>query len=135
MKYVKYIAAISIVALLGAGCAKAPASNTNANVPAVGTTPSKPASDSFTVTIASDGEFSPVTAYVKKGTAVTFKNTTDKVHHIIPSYDIPTKLSDLDSGTDLAPGASFTYTFSKVGRWLYEDSKHQGFGGAVEVSQ
>jgi plastocyanin len=135
MKLTKLILAVGIIALLGAGCAKAPATNTNANVPAVGTAPAKAASGSFTVTIASDGEFNPVTAYVKKGTAVTFKNTTDKIHHIAPSYDLPTRLPDLDSGTDLAPGASFTYTFNKVGRWLYEDSKHQGFGGAVEVSE
>ena len=135
MKYAKYLAAIGIIALLGAGCAKAPATNTNANVPAIGTAPIKPASGTFTVTINADGEFVPVTAYVKKDTVVTFKNTTDKVHHIVPSYDLPTKLSDLDSGTDLAPGASFTYTFKTVGRWLYEDSKHQGFGGAVEVSE
>ena len=135
MKLTKLIIAASVIILLGAGCAKAPTANTNANIPTVGTTPDKPASGAFIVTIAPNGEFAPVTAYVKKGTAVTFKNTTDKIHHIVPSYDIQTRLADLDSGADLAPGASFTYTFNKVGRWLYGDSKHQGFGGAVEVSE
>ena len=127
---------MSVIALLGAGCAKAPApkTNANANVPAVGTVPEKPARGSFAVTIDQDGEFDPVTAFVIKGTTVTFKNTTDKPHHIVPSYDPKSTLPDLNSNVDLAPGASFSYTFDKVGKWLYEDSKHPGFGGAVDVS-
>jgi len=138
MKYAKYIVAISIIILLGAGCAKAPVApkNSNANTPPpIGTSRSTPASGSFTITIAPDGEFNPVTAFVKKGTAVTFKNTTNTLHHIVPSDDPNSKLADLDSKIDLTPGASFTYTFNKVGRWLYDDSKHPGFGGAVEVGE
>jgi plastocyanin len=137
MRITKLLFATGIIALLGAGCAKAPAPkiNANINVPAVGTVPEKPVSGSFTVTIDKDGEFDPVTAYVTKGTKVTFTNTTDKPHHIVPSYDPKSTLAGFDSKTDLAPGESFTYTFDKVGKWLYEDSKHPGFGGAVDVAE
>jgi len=138
MKITKFILAIAVVALLGAGCAKVPVAQKNSNTntpPPIGTSRSAPASGSFTVTIAPDGEFNPVTAFVKKGTAVTFKNTTNTLHHIVPSDDPNSKLADLDSKIDLTPGASFTYTFNKVGRWLYDDSKHPGFGGAVEVGE
>jgi plastocyanin len=139
MKLTKLILTMSVIALLGAGCAGSPAANTNTNAnvnaPAVGTVREKPASGSFTVTFASDGEFDPVTAFVTAGTKVTFKNTTNKTHSIIPSYDPKTQLADLASKTDLAPGESFTYTFGKVGRWLYQDGKNPAFGGAVEVSK
>ena len=139
MKLTKLILTMSIIALMGAGCAASPAVNTNTNAntntPAVGTVREKPASGSFTVTFAPDGEFNPVTAYVTQGTKVTFKNTTNKTHSIVPSYDPKTKLADLASKTDLAPGESFVYTFSKVGRWLYQDGKNPAFGGAVEVSK
>jgi plastocyanin len=143
MRLTKLLLAVGIVALLGAGCAGAPVAkngnhmnmNANANVPAIGTVPNKPASGSFTITIDADGEFDPVTAYVTKGTTVTIKNTTTKPHRIAPSYDPKSVLPGFESKGDLAPGASFTYTFNKVGRWLYEDSKHPGFGGAVDVSE
>ena len=139
MKIEKLLFATGIIVLLGAGCAKVPApktnANANANVPAVGTVPDKPASGSFTVTIAPDGEFDPVTAYVTKGTTVTFKNTTNKPHRIAPSYDPRSVLPGFESKTDLAPGDNFSFTFDKVGRWLYEDSRNPGFGGAVDVAE
>jgi plastocyanin len=136
MKITKLLVLTGIIALMGAGCAKAPApaANNNANEVKAGYTPYKPASGSFTVTIDADGEFDPVTAYVTEGTTVTFKNTTDKVHRIVPSTDPSSKLLELDSKKDLAPGESFTVTFDKVGRWLYDDSKNTAFGGAIDVA-
>jgi plastocyanin len=135
-KRTNILLAVGIIVLMGAGCAKAPAPATNNNVNEVkaGYTPYKPASGSFTVTIDADGEFDPVTAYITKGTTVTFKNTSTNVHRIVPSTDSKSKFAELDSKTDLAPGESFTVAFDKVGRWLYQDSKNTAFGGAIDVA-
>jgi plastocyanin len=80
------------------------------------------------------GEFIPVTAYVTKGTKVTFKNTSKKPLHIVPSTDPASQLLDLDSKNDVAPGDGFDYVFNKSGRWLYQNSKNPAFSGAVMVS-
>jgi plastocyanin len=136
MKLTKLFLTTAIIALVGAGCASTPAptANKNTNTPTIGTVREKPASGSFTITMnPTTGEFIPVSAYVTKGTKVTFKNTTDKPIHIVPSADLPSRLSDLDSKTDIAPGGSFDYVFNKPGRWLYQNSKNMAFGGAVEV--
>jgi plastocyanin len=138
-KLTKLIILAGIITFIGAGCAGTPAAkintNGNANTPAIGMVPNNPASGSFTVTINSKtGEFVPVTAYVTIGTTVTFKNTTNNAHHLVPSTDAANKFAALDSKTDLAPGESFSVVFDKVGRWLYSDAKNTAFGGAIDVA-
>ncbi len=130
--------AAGVVALLGAGCAQAPAdNNSNTNVPPViGTSSAVPASGTFTVAIIPDGEFEPVTSFVKVGTAVTFKNNSDKPHWVASDpHPAHTDLPGFDAKAAIAPGASYTYTFDKVGRWLYHDHLNPAFGGAVVVTE
>jgi plastocyanin len=135
MKFKKLLFAVGIIALLGAGCAKAPASNSNANVPpAIGTSRSVPASGTMTVLIMPDNSFEPTTAFVKVGTTVTFKNNSDKPHWVASDpHPTHTDLPGFDAKGAIDPGASYTYTFDKVGRWLYHDHLSPAFGGAVEV--
>lgn len=138
MKLKKLLLAAGIIILLGTGCAKAPASNSNANVPpAIGTSRSVPASEEMTVTIdPQTGEFVPITSFVKVGTKVTFKNTDDKPHWVASDpHPTHTDLPGFDAKAEIAPGANYTYTFDKVGRWLYHDHLNPAFGGAIEVME
>ena len=135
MKLTKLILAASVIALMGAGCAKVPATNLNTNVPpAIGASRSVPASGAMTVLIMPDNSFEPTTAFVKVGTTVTFKNNSDQPHWVASDpHPTHTDLPGFDAKGEIAPGASYTYTFDKVGRWLYHDHLNPAFGGAVEV--
>jgi len=139
MKLTKLILAASVIALLGAGCANAPVAQNNSNTnapPAIGTSRSVPASGTMTVLIMPDNSFEPTTAFVKIGTAVTFKNNSDQPHWVASDpHPTHTDLPGFDAKGNIAPGASYTYTFEKVGRWLYHDHLNPAFGGAVDVSE
>jgi plastocyanin len=142
MKLKNIFMAAAVIALVGAGCAKAPSVNTNAdagqnvNRAPDGETRARPKSGEMTVKIMPDGSFEPTTAFVKAGTKVTFVNTTGNTHRVASNpHPAHTDLPGFDSKTSIAPGASYTYTFDKVGRWLYHDHLNPQFGGAVEVME
>jgi plastocyanin len=135
MPFTKLIIA-AVIVFLGVGCAKTTTTNTNKNQPpAIGTSRSVPASGEMTVTIdQATGEFIPVTSFIKKGTKVIFKNTTDRPHRIVYLPDPAVKTPpDFGSKTDIAPGESYVYTFNEIGRWLFNDALNPGFSGGVEV--
>ncbi len=76
--------------------------------------------------------FTPADVVVDVGTLVTWHNTDTVVHNVKKSADA------LDFGgtfgTDvLNPGASYTFTFSKVGTFPYTCTIHAGMTGKVEV--
>lgn len=135
-KTFKILAAAAIVALLGAGCAKSPATNANNNAPKpAGYSRANPASGMMTVKITADGEFDPTTAFVKKGTVVTFENDSRKAHNIVPVKDAGKEFTKLDSKGSIEPGGKFTVTLDQTGRWLYADGTNLAFSGAVEVTE
>jgi len=129
-KATKLIIATSIVALLGAGCAPRQPSP-----PAVGTSQNSVAAGTMTVKILPDGEFDPVTAFVKKGTVLAFQNASDEPHSIVPQDDASERFDGLNSKGDIIPGGKFSVTMDKAGRWLYSDGTNPAFGGAVIVSE
>jgi len=138
MKLTKILLTASVIVLMGVGCAKTETANTNTKKPpAVGTSRSVPASGEMIVTIdPQTGEFVPVTSFVKVGTKVTFKNTSNKPHWVASDpHPTHTDLPGFDSKAEIAPGASYTYTFDKAGRWLFHDHLNPAFGGAVDVAE
>jgi len=128
----KLIIAVAILAIFGFGCSKKP---TNTVVPAVGASRTNIANNAFTVKIQPNGEFDPVTAFVKKDTVLTFENDSQKPHGVIPREDADKKFAGLDSKGEITPGKKFSVTMDEVGRWLYSDRTNPAFGGAVEVSE
>lgn len=123
--------------LLGAACGKSTTStNTNTVTPTNSTSNTNEPSRIFstasvettntnspvgaqTVTISASG-VSPATLTVRSGTVVTFQNN-DTVSHQIASNPHPVH-TDLPGFERLiAPGATYTFTFSKVGSWGYHD--------------
>jgi plastocyanin len=129
----KILASAAIIALLGAGCAIWPSSN--ANVPAAGTSSGRVASGTMTIRLLPDGEFEPITAFVKKGTVVTFNNTTHGLHSIIPVEDSGKKFAGLDSKGTIAAGGKFSVTMNQAGRWYFADGTNTAFSGAIEVTE
>lgn len=131
MKLAKIIFATSIVALLGAGCAKTPTKTP----PTVGTSSAAPASGTATVKIMPDNTFEPTALFVKKGTTITFINNSSKPHGISPLTDAGKSLAGLDSKTAIPAGGKFTVTVNQTGRWLYADSANAAFGGVIDVTE
>ena len=78
--------------------------------------------------------FSPNDLTILVGAAVTFKNnsTTQNVWVASNPHPAHTDLSGFDSGF-IAPGASYTVTFTAVGNWGYHNHLIPGIGGTVHV--
>lgn len=80
--------------------------------------------------------FTPKTVTVKAGTGVTFVNQSSNgmwvasdvhpTHQLLPGFD------ELKS---VVTGGSYTYVFTKVGRWKYHNHMNPSDGGTVVVTQ
>jgi plastocyanin len=86
--------------------------------------------------VAANNLFTPTSIIVTAGTKVTWRNTDAIVHNVAKSADI------LDFGgkfgvqvTDFGPGASYSFTFTKPGRFPYTCTIHTGMNGVVTVEE
>jgi plastocyanin len=146
MKSKVLILAFALV-LVAAACNKS--SNTNVSqtptpTPTPSVTPNPtatpaptptPTASPVVITITSSG-YSPSNVTVTAGTKVTFQNNDTKNHwpasNPHPSH---TDLPGFDALKNVAPGSSYSYTFTKVGTWGYHDHLFPSQGGKVTVIQ
>lgn len=75
--------------------------------------------------------FSPSNLEVDVGTTVTWKNESD-LTHTVTSGSNRDHDGTFDSG-NVAPGGTFSYTFSQVGTFDYFCVPHPGMDGTVTV--
>ncbi len=131
----KIIVSAAMIAMLGAGCGENSANdkNNNAAPKPPGFSRANPASENMTVNITAAGDFEPTTAFVKKGTIVTFTNGSQQPAAIVGRADQNGKLEALDSKKEIGPGESFSAAMDRTGRWFYVNGNNQAFSGAVEV--
>jgi plastocyanin len=73
--------------------------------------------------------FTPADITVKQGTTVTWTNK-DSVAHTVTETDGQTG----PSSSDVNPGATYTFTFSKAGTYHYHCSIHPEMVGTVTVT-
>ena len=95
-----------------------PAASPSSQVPSLGMTGAN------TVDI-KNFAFSPVALTVKKGDSVTWTNNDSTTHTVTSS-------GNFDSG-QLAPGKTFSHTFSEAGTFSYGCSIHPSMKGTVTV--
>lgn len=74
--------------------------------------------------------FSPSNITIKKGTAVTWTNN-DSVSHTVTESDNQTG----PSSSTVAPGGTYTFTYSAVGSFNYHCTIHQSMTGTVTVTE
>lgn len=142
------LATLSLLALMGAGCA-APGlrteTNTEPTVPpaapeAAAPTPEQkpdqkpavkkpavPAPSQPEVTM-SDTAFMPQTIAIKAGDTVVWKNTSSKSHTVTSDGGFLL----LNSG-NIAPGKTFSHTFKSPGSYTYHCGIHDRMSGTIIV--
>ncbi len=83
-----------------------------------------------------DTGFSPTSVTVKKGTTVTFTNTSTSgmwvASAVHPTHQL---LPGFDQLTSSANGTSYDYTFVKVGTWKYHNHVAPSFTGSIVVTE
>ncbi|HEV8601399.1 MAG TPA: cupredoxin domain-containing protein [Patescibacteria group bacterium] len=140
-KFILFIASFIFVA---ASCNRNTASNQETNNP-----PPPPAasnsgqSDSGQSSDLLSGEvkilmtstgLTPAVIKVKKGTKLTFINNDTKSHWPASNpHPTHTDLPGFDPQAAIAPGQSWSYTFTAVGVWKFHDHLEPTHGGTVTV--
>lgn len=69
--------------------------------------------------------FDPQELYIKTGTTVNWVNNDKMSRHVV---HLPTEATakELFNSGSLSPGDTFSYTFTKPGRYVYGDPQHGG---------
>lgn len=138
-EYLKIGFALSAIILLGAGCAKggdrAPAGQ---NTP-VSEEPAATGPQDLSGEVAveyKDGAFNPPTIRVLQGTKVTFVNKGTKpvwpASGVHPAHDI---CPGFDSLSSIAPGKTYSYTFTRSAQCPYHNHLAPSEKGTVEVHE
>ncbi len=113
--------------------------NSNTQTPPADETPTgtttPPATKTVTINMTASG-FSPANVTIKKGDSVVFKNTDSNPHWPASApHPTHTALPGFDALKGIAAGASYSYTFTKVGAWGYHDHLNSSLFGKVTVTE
>lgn len=97
------------------------------------TAPSIAESASKTITYTDSG-FSPTTLTIKSGDTVVFKNSGSKdfwpASAIHPTHTI---YPEFDAKKGIAPGATYSFTFTRIGSWKYHNHLNPSLTGTITV--
>lgn len=95
--------------------------------------PSIAESASKTITYTDSG-FSPTTLTIKSGDTVVFKNNGSKdfwpASAIHPTHTI---YPEFDAKKGIAPGATYSFTFTRIGSWKYHNHLNPSLTGTITV--
>ena len=154
MKF-KVLALIAALTFVAAACNKnndAANNETNTNTPAAQNTDTAPAgnetrtapepnstgtesSGNVTIRITADG-FEPANVTVKKGATVTFVNNDTKLRWPASGpHPTHTNYPEFDPKQGIAAGASWAFTFDRVGAWGFHDHLNATQFGRVTVTE
>lgn len=75
--------------------------------------------------------FSPSNLEVEAGTTVTWQNSSDLVHTVTSGSD--REHDELFNSGDVAPGDSYSFTFTDTGTFDYFCIPHPGMAGTITV--
>jgi len=97
------------------------------------TTEDSTATQDTTVTYGANG-FSPATLTVKKGTTVTFKNTSSRAMWVASDpHPQHNRMPAFDAEKGIPSGESYTFTFNEAGSWGYHNHLNAGDKGTIVV--
>lgn len=129
----KLLGLVSVLMLIGAGCALMPAATPpTGQLPITNVTErvGNPAIGATTVTVMTDGTFSPATVTIKSGDTVAWLNhSATPVWVASDPHPSHTGYPGFDSKAAIDVDKAFTFTFDKKGSWGYHnhlDPKQKG---------
>jgi plastocyanin len=129
-EFLVFISALFVILMIGvfaAGCGGASGTTTTAGGTVTTAGPSTTAGSAGGVQVAMKNiAFDPTSITIKAGESVTWTND-DGVTHTVTADN-----GEFDSG-DVAPGATFSFTFAKAGTYPYHCTIHPGMKGTVLV--
>ena len=127
---------VTTLALLGAACTPTttvPSATQDTNTAAVVPT-TVPLN--ATVIAMTDDAFTPSEVSIKQGDTVTFVNRgTQPIWPASAPHPSHTNYPEFDPKMGIAPGSSWSFTFTKVGGWFYHDHLNSKHFGKVTVTQ
>ena len=84
-------------------------------------------------------DFAPQVTKIKLGDNVSWENVSSDEHYVTSAgpetKQVVIGIEDLEIHTDIAPGASFTYSFKEPGIYHYFCGVHDGMWGTVIVEK
>ncbi len=134
------VGALATLSLVGAACSGTPAATpptttpvTNTNAPA---TVTPPAHQPKTVVISmTDDGFTPSQLSITVGDTVRFMNNGALPHWPASApHPTHTNYPEFDPRRGIAPGQSWTFTFTKSGAWGFHDHLNASHFGKVTVT-
>lgn len=98
--------------------------------------PSGGSSPTHSISYTFSGCYSPANMTIKLGDTIKFTNEDSKKDMWPASDNHPTheEYSEFDSKTAIAPGGSWSFTFTKKGVWDYHDHLKSSCGGVITVT-
>jgi plastocyanin len=99
----------------------------------IGSEPSKPMKGAVVVKLTDTG-FKPATVTIRKGQTVTFVNAgRDDQWPASNPHPIHTGYAGFDPGRSIVPGASWSFTFTRAGRWGFHNHLSPDQVGTIVV--
>ncbi len=117
-----FIMLIGVAFCCGCTTNSAGASPAATNTVATQSTPQGPV---VTVSL-EESSYDPVQLYIRTGTTVTWVNGEDRISRRVVHMPSEATGNILFQSESLAPGESYSYTFTKPGRYIYADPQHGG---------
>lgn len=98
-------------------------------------TPTPPVVAPATKTITyTDSGFSPATLTIKAGDTVLFKNSGSRDFWPASApHPTHTNYPEFDAKRGIAPGATYSFTFTRVGSWKYHNHLNPTTNGTITV--
>lgn len=121
--------------------ASAPTIASNEPVPSAGSTPGTgpvagTTNNTYDMNYTFNGCYLPPDRTIRLGDTIRFVNKDEKKKDMWPASDShPSHLlyPEFDPGKAIAPGSSWSFTFTKKGSWAYHDHLKSSCGGTITV--
>lgn len=96
----------------------------------------QPIEATFLEVVMTDNGYSPQSPSIKKGTTVTFVNSSSKPRWPASApHPTHTDYPELDPKRAIPVGESWTFTFDRVGAWRYHDHLQTSLNGTITVTE
>lgn len=113
-----------------------PSSQPGSSGTGTGTPPAVNMANTYDMDYTFNGCYTPVNRTIRAGDTIRFVNKDDRKKDMWPASDAHpnhTIYPEFDPDRAIAPGSSWSFTFTKKGSWAYHDHLKSSCGGTITV--